>query len=163
MKTLIPLFLLAAVLVSPAVFSQKDAGSSARATREDDGREVVFRYEFKVLARAADFYFIGIDNKNPSDEFLARFRNDVPIVRPISDARHEKKPLATIVDKRTEKDGIIFRTGAIRWTSETHADVEGGYECGDLCDATTGTYGVTRQGDHWVVDSFTPSATSGKS
>ena len=70
--------------------------------------------------------------------------------------RATKRSPSHIVDKKTDKDGIIFRVGAVKWTSETHADVEGGYECGDLCDATEGSYSVTLQGGHWVVDSFTP-------
>lgn len=160
MKTLI-LALLASALVAPVALSQKDA-RPATSSKEDDVREAVFRYEFKAVNRQADFYFIGVDNKNPSEEFLARFRDDVPIVRPISDARHEKKPVPSIVDKKTDKDGIIFRVGAVKWNSETHADVEGGYECGDLCDATEGSYSVTLQGGHWVVDSFTPASGAAK-
>jgi hypothetical protein len=162
MKRLISFFLLATVLVLPAVYAQKTSPSPAAGAKDDDVREAVFRYQFKTLDRQADFYFIAVDNKNPNDEFLARFRDDVPVVKPISDARHEKKPVPSIVDKKTEKDGIIFRVGAIKWTSDTHAEVEGGYECGDLCDATNGTYSVTLQNGHWIVDSFTPSS-SGKS
>jgi|ERR1700683_2092995 len=160
MKTLI-LALLATTLLVPAARSQKDTHLT-NSSKDDDVREAVFRYEFKAVNRQADFYFIGVDNKNPSEEFLARFRDDVPLVRPISDARHEKKPVPTIVDKKTDKDGIIFRVGAVRWTSDTHADVEGGYECGDLCDATEGSYSLTLQGGHWVVDSFTPATGDAK-
>ncbi len=160
MKTLI-LALFATTLLAPAVRPQKDTHQT-NSSKDDDVREAVFRYEFKAVNRQADFYFIGVDNKNPSEEFLARFRDDVPLVRPISDARHEKKPVPTIVDKKTDKDGIIFRVGAVKWTSDTHADVEGGYECGDLCDATEGSYSLTLQGGHWVVDSFTPATGAAK-
>ena len=90
MKPLI-LALFATTLLAPAVRPQKDTHQT-NSSKDDDVREAVFRYEFKAVNRQADFYFIGVDNKNPSEEFLARFRDDVPLVRPISDARHEKSP-----------------------------------------------------------------------
>ena len=162
MKRIFVLLLLGVAFVLPSAFAQKDNRAASSSSKEDDVREAVFRYEFKAVNRQADFFFIGINEKNPSDEFMARFRDDIPAVRPISDARHEKKPIPTIVDKKTDKDGIIFRVGAVKWISETRADVEGGYECGDLCDPTNGSYSVSLEGGHWVVGNFTPAASAAK-
>jgi hypothetical protein len=140
--------------IAPVARAQKQAAGPANNEVEDDVREAVFRYQFKSLQVEVSFYFVSVDNKNPGPALLDRFREDQPEVRPASDAKYEKKPVAGFVEKRTDKQGIMFRQGAIRWISENQAEVEASYECGDLCDPVSGTYHLTREGGHWNVSSF---------
>jgi hypothetical protein len=147
--------LVLAALVAPLAGSvQQQSAPAASAQQEEDVREAVFRYQFKTLNFQVAFYFISVENKNPSAAFIDRFRENQPIVRAASEAKFEKKPVQGYVDKRTEKQGIMFRQEAIHWASDTQADVPGSVECGDLCDPTTGVYHVAREGDHWNVASF---------
>lgn len=146
--------LLAALLVPVAGVAQQQPASASSAQQEDDVREAVFRYQFKTLDFQVAFFFISVDNKNPSQAFLDRFRENDPIVRGASDAKFEKKPVQGFVDKHTEKQGIMFRQEAVHWISDTKADVQGGVECGDLCDPATGVYHAERTGGHWDVSSF---------
>ena len=160
------IFVVAVFLALPSLgFAQKQnapapqaqsQNANANAQNEDDVREAVFRYQFKQLTVQVAYYFISIDNKNPESAFLDRFRENSPEVRPAADARYEKKPIPGYVEKRTDKQGIMFRQGAIHWNSETQADVEGGYECGELCDPATGVYHVAHSADGWNVTSFDP-------
>ena len=142
---------------APQAQSQQPAqNANANAQNEDDVREAVFRYQFKELNVQVAYYFISIDNKNPTQAFLDRFRENSPEVRPAADAHFEKKPIPGYVERHNDKQGIMFRQGAIRWNSETQADVEGGYECGDLCDPANGAYHVAHTADGWNVTSFDP-------
>lgn len=154
MRSLITLILLASIAVSPSL--QKNPPDPEHPTRDDDVREAVVRYQFKVINLVVAFHFISVDDKNPSDAFLLRFQDDVPPVRPISEARIIRKPIRSVIDRKTSKEGAIFRVGSIKWTSDVKADVAGGYECGDSCDEKSGVFHVSKQGDHWVVDSFEP-------
>jgi hypothetical protein len=149
-KLLCALFVVALVTV-PLARAQKQAEASSP---DDDLREVVFRYQFKVINLQAGAYFLAVDNKNPSDSLLARFRDNMPVVKSVSDSRTLKKPVVTIVDKKTEQQGVLFRTGRITRSGDANADVEGGYECGDLCDATRGIYHLVRDATGWSVQSF---------
>jgi hypothetical protein len=99
-----------------------------------------------------------VDDKNPSDAFLLRFQDDDPPVRPVSEARIVRKPMRGVIDRKTSKEGAIFRVGSIKWISDMKADVDGGYQCGDSCDEKSGVFHVSKQGDHWVVDSFDPAS-----
>jgi hypothetical protein len=149
--------LILVALIAPLAGSarqQQQSTPSGSAQQEEDVREAVFRYQFKTLDFQVAFYFIAVDNKNPSQAFIDRFRENQPIVRGASEAKFEKKPIPGYVDKRTEKQGIMFRQEAIHWNSDSQAEVQGEIECGDLCNPSTGVYHVAREGDHWTVTSF---------
>ena len=148
---------LAAQLIPSAGMAQQSAAPAAGAQQDEDVREAVFRYQFKTLDFQVAFYFISVDNKNPTPAFLDRFRENQPAVRGVSDAKFEKKPIPGYVDKHSEKQGVMFRQEAIHWVSDTQADVQGSVECGDLCNPASGVYHVARSGDHWSVASFDPS------
>jgi hypothetical protein len=151
MKRLFPALAVLALVTIPLARAQKQAEASSP---DDDLREVVFRYQFKAINLQAGAYFLAVDNKNPSDALLARFRDNMPVVKSVSDSRTLKKPVVTIVDKKTEQQGVLFRTGRITRSGDAKADVEGGYECGDLCDAARGTYHLVRDATGWSVQSF---------
>jgi hypothetical protein len=153
MRRLILLSLLLAAMAA-ALPAQKAGDESARAAQEDDIRETVFRYQFKNAEISAAYHFIAVDEKNPTEAFLKRFKDDYPPVRPLSESRIEKKPIRTVVDKKDEQGGIIFHVGHIKWVSDVKADVEGSYDCGDNCEGASGTYHAVKQDGHWGVDSF---------
>ena len=148
------MLMIAALLAPLAGFARPQNAPAANAQTEEDVREAVFRYQFKSLDLRVAFFFISVDGKNPSAAFLDRFRDHDPVVRVASDAKFEKKPIQNYVEKHTEKQGIMFRQEAIRWVSDTQADVQGSVECGDLCNPATGVYHVARTGNQWTVSSF---------
>lgn len=148
------LFSLLLAAMAAALTAQKAGDESARAAQEDDIRETVFRYQFKNAEISAAYHFIAIDDKNPTEAFLRRFKDNDPPVRPLSDSRIEKKPIRTVVSKKDEQGGIIFRVGQIKWISDVKADVQGSYDCGDNCEGASGTYHTVKQDGRWAVDSF---------
>ncbi len=143
-----------------ALSPQKSADDTARGAQEDDVREAVFRYQFKNIGLNATYHFIAVDDKNPSDAFLKRFKDDDPPVRPISESHVEKKPIRTVVSKKDGQSGIIFNVGRVKWVSDVKSDVEGSYECGDNCEGASGTYHAVKQDGHWTVESFDASKKS---
>jgi hypothetical protein len=160
MRRLIFFALLLAAVAAAALPAQKNAGESPRPAEDDDVREAVFRYQFHNAGISLAYHFIAIDDKNPSDAFLRRFKDDDPPVRPISESRIEKKPIRTVVSKKDGQNGIIFRVGRIKWVSDAKADVEGNFECGDNCTGATGVYHAVKQDGHWTVESFSPAEKS---
>jgi len=157
MRRLLVLGLILAASVA-AKTAPKGAGNASQPARDDDVREAVFRYQFRNTGLSVAIHFIAVDGKNPSDAFLKRFRDDDPPVRPISESRVEKKPIRTVVDKKSGQSGIIFRVGTIKWISGEKADVEGSYECGDNCTGAAGVYHAVLQDGHWTVESFDAAA-----
>lgn len=158
MKRFAAFFFLASIVAAPLAFAQKPADS---ATQDDDIREAVFRYQFKAINLQAGSYFLAIDNKNPSDGLLARFRDNLPVVKGVSESRVLKKPVVTIVDKKNEQQGVLFHADRIT-RDAAKAEVEGGYECGDLCEAVHGTYHLVKDAGAWIVQSFDAAPKSSK-
>ena len=158
MRRIISLLLLYGLAALPGI-AQKPADSNSQ---DDDIREAVFRYQFKAINLQAGSYFLAIDNKNPSDALLGRFRDNLPVVKGVSDSRVLKKPVVTIVDKKNEQQGVIFHADRITLAGDK-ADVEGGYECGDLCDVVHGTYHLVKEAGAWVVQGFESSKKPAKS
>lgn len=107
----------------------------------------------KSIARSLNFriFFVEINGKDPSDDFISRFRDIPRIIKKISSTKPEKGP-HTPVDKSTHQRGIIFSADSIRWSSKDSAKVEGGYYCGGLCAAEI-TFKVRRENGKWVVKS----------
>lgn len=152
MKSFLILLLLATFAAPP--MTQKGESESPRTAQEENIHEAVFRYQFAHVELIFAYHFIAIDGKNPSEEFLQRFRDNDPPVRPISEAERVKKPMKMVVSKDDQKQGVIFYVGPVKWISDTKADVEGRFECGDTCDELSGVYHVSLQDGHWVVASF---------
>jgi hypothetical protein len=55
-----------------------------------------------------------------------------------------------VVDKDTGKSGLIFSVGAIKWISDTEAEVSGGYYEAGLS-SSGNVYFVKRRDGKWVV------------
>ena len=154
MRQLVFFTLLLAAAAAAALPAQKAADDASRAAQEDDVREAVFRYQFRNAGVNLAYHFIAVDDKNPSDAFVKRFKDDDPPVRPISESKVEKKPIRTVVSKKDGQNGIIFRVGHIRWISDTKVDVDGSYDCADNCQGASGVYHAVKQDGHWIVESF---------
>ena len=94
---------------------------------------------------------------------LQRFHGEQPPVLPVSESEKLKKPMKLVQNRNDFKQGVLFNQGQIKWISDTKADVDGSFECGDICDEASGVYHVSRQDNKWVVDSFDVAPAAGKS
>lgn len=161
MKAILVSVLMAAFVAAPAL--QKNAGEPSRADQEDNLREAVFHYQFKSFELLVAYHFISVNGKNPSAAMLQRFHGEQPPVLPVSEAEKLKKPMKLIQNRNDYKQGVLFNQGQIKWISDTKADVDGSFECGDICDEAAGVYHASRQDNKWVVDSFDVTPAAGKS
>jgi hypothetical protein len=159
-KALLISFLIAAAVVAPA--SQKNSGDSSRGAQEDDIRETVYRYQIKNFDLIVAYHFIAVNGKNPPSAVLQHFHGEQPPVLPVSEAERIKKPMRQIQNRNDFKQGVLFNQGQIKWISDTKADVEGGFECGDICDEASGVYHVSKSEGKWVVESFDAAAAPAK-
>jgi|CZKC01.1.fsa_nt_gi hypothetical protein len=160
MKAILICVLMAGFVAAPA--SQKNAGESPRSEQEDNIREAVFRYQFKNFELLVAYRFISVYGKNPSAAMLQRFHGEQPPVLSVSESEKIKKPMKLIQNRNDYKQGALFNQGQIKWISDTKADIDGNFECGDICDEASGVYHASRQENKWVVDSFDASATAAK-
>lgn len=151
-KGLLISVLLAAMAVAPA--PQKNSNEPSRAAQEDDIREAVYKYQIKNFDLIVAYHFIAVNGKNPPAAVLQRLHGLQPPVLPVSEAEKIKKPMRQIQNRNDFKQGALFNQGQIKWISDTKADVEGGFECGDICDEASGVFHVSRTENKWVVDSF---------
>jgi hypothetical protein len=169
-------WLLVAVLITlrpscTCALAQDRSPVSGRGTQEDDIRAAVIRYQMlkwigdiekdereakndadRQAAKEYSFqiFFISINDKDPSDAFVARF-GDIPRqVKKGSQVVTNPSLSRRILDQETHQPGIVFGADAIRWRSPDSVDVEGGYYCGSLC-ASGETFTVRRQEGTWVV------------
>jgi len=88
---------------------------SNRAKAEDDIREAVFRYQMDHYKSGV--YFLAIDNHDPSNSFMGRFKGCKPPVKKLSEAKFESKGPSTR-DKKTGAKGVILKSWDIRWLSD---------------------------------------------
>jgi hypothetical protein len=151
-KGLLISVLLAAMAAAPA--PQKNSNETSRTAQEDDIREAVYRYQIKNFDLVVAYHFIAVNGKNPPAAVLQRFHGQQPPVLPVSEAEKIKKPMRQIQNRNDFKQGALFNQGPIKWISDTKADVEGGFECGDICDEASGVFHVSKTENKWVVDSF---------
>jgi hypothetical protein len=137
-------------------YAQSVTEPRARTGAEEDIREVVLRYQIlswggdadkveKNAATANDkaiagrlnprVYFISVNGKDPTDEFLKRLQDIPRNLKKASQAKQTKRFPGWVVDKKTKAPGIVFSANEIRWRSDDEVEVEGGYHCGGLCAA----------------------------
>lgn len=122
--------------------------TSNAATKEDDIREAVLRFQIRNHDKTARICFVRIKSGDPSASFLARFSGSERPVKNRSEARIDSSGL--VVDKNTGTRGVILAQDEIRRIDENALEVNGNYLCGSLCGAG-GTYQLRREGEHWVV------------
>jgi hypothetical protein len=128
--------------------------ATQNAQAEDDIREAVFRYMFEHRATQQQPYtnafFIAIEkDKDPSDEFMNRFKRQKPVVKKLSQATYSKDT-GMIVDKEAGGGGIRYTVGAVKWINEKEARLEGGYYVAMLF-AGGCEYRIVLEGEKWVV------------
>jgi hypothetical protein len=160
------------LLVSSCALSQVAPASSSKSADEDDIYALVIQSQMeqwvrdgdkseaeaktksdKSIAKFLNFrtFFVEVNGKDPSNEFLARFHNIPRTVKKVSDAIPEKVP-HTPVDRATNHMGIIFSAEKLRWIDKDSVEVEGGYYCGGLCAAGI-TFRVKRENGKWRIKS----------
>lgn len=121
---------------------------------EDDVREAVFRYQFEFNVsggrESASAFFLSFEEgEDPEPEFLHRFADHRPAVKPVSASTLEPGT-AQILDQSTGLPGLIFRIDEIRWLSDDQVEVDGGYD--EASESATGnTYCVIKESVRWVV------------
>jgi hypothetical protein len=113
-------------------------------TKTTSDRSIAKRLNFKI-------FFVSINGKDPSDEFINRFQDIPRSIRKLSSVEHSKTA-RTPLDKTTHLTGIIFDVEKLRWLDRDSAEVNGGYYCGGLCAAGI-TFTVRRENGKWVVKS----------
>jgi len=149
-------FLAISALASLDTRAQDSREDSRRAAQENDIREVVLRYQMlswssdgdriennaandgdKAIARRLNsrVYFLSLQGKDPTDEFLKRFQDIPRTIKKASEGKQTKRFPGWVVDKKTKQPGIVFSANEIRWTKDDEVEVEGGYHCGGLCAA----------------------------
>jgi hypothetical protein len=169
-KTMVVSCITIACFLSPS-YCQRPAVDT-RSADEQDILAVVIRHEMEEWVHQGDkneaeaktksdqsiaqtlnyrIFFISIKGKDPSDEFINRFRDIPRSIRKASSVEPSKSP-RTPVDKTTYLTGIIFDAENLRWLDKDSAEVEGGYYCGGLCAAGI-TFTLQRENGIWVVKS----------
>ncbi len=112
----------------------------------------VVRYQVATWTLGADSYCIKIKGVDADGKLLHSLKGLA--VKPASDCLQVKKKFdMVVIDKHSKKKSVIFGAGNIRWTSETTADVEGGYLCGSQC-MSGGVYHVVKDDGQWKVIKF---------
>lgn len=114
--------------------------------------QAVIRYQVATWTLGADSYCIQIKGADPDGKFLRSLK---PLdLKPGSDCLKVKKKFdMVVIDKHSKKKSVLFGAGNIRWTSETSADVDGGYLCGSQC-MSGGVYHVVKEDGQWKVIKF---------
>jgi len=122
----------------------RDGDKSEAEAKSESDKAIAQHLNFKV-------FFIEIQGKDPSDDFISRFSDLPRVIKKISSEKPAKGP-HTPVDKPSGRTGIIFSVDSIRWQSKDLAEVEGGYYCGGLCAAGI-TFTVERANGKWLIKS----------
>lgn len=136
-----PLAILTGILAFVCNSSSDAAGKPRDAANVADIQEAVFRHQFKknfsAVQQKAKAYFLSIDGKDPKPDFLKRFEEHKPSVRPGSQFK--------------EREGLWFRITEIKWIDDNTVEVRGGYyEHGTS--ASRNLYRVVRKSGKWRVE-----------
>ena len=79
---------------------------------------------------------------------MKRFAGNKPPVKMVSECHAPADK--GVVDKKSGERGLIFNTGAIKWISDTEAEMEGGYYEGVLSSSGS-TYYLKKVDGKWKV------------
>lgn len=129
--------------------------SLPRTEMEDDVREAVLRAQFEHFTRGIGFevarYYLSsvrvrelrpgagprkpgeihpppLRGKDPDAEFMARFEEDIPPVKGVSQCTNEGT--WSVRDRTTGEKGCVFWTGEITWAGATEVEAEAGQDVG---------------------------------
>lgn len=120
----------------------KEGEKNAAEAKTEDDKAIAQRLNFEI-------FFVSVEGKDPTDDFIDRFRDIPRTIKKASSEEPNKGP-HTPVDKSTHRTGIIFSADTIRWLSDNSAEVKGGYYCGGLCAAGI-TFKVKRENGKWII------------
>lgn len=124
----------------------------SRQSNEADIYEAVFRHQFDHNAsgqqKNANVYCLSVGEANvdPTSELVERFAGNIPPVRKASECAVK----GGVADRRSGKQGLMFRVTNIIWMSSRVVMVSGGYYEGVLS-ASGNTYTVEQLNGKWVV------------
>jgi len=121
----------------------KSSDKNEAEAKDDDDKAIAKRLNFKI-------FFVSVEGQDPSDEFMARFKDVPRIVKKLSGSEIGKVQRMPVVDKSSGERGIIFLANKVHWRSKDSADVEGGYHCNGLCGAGL-RFRVKRKNGKWIV------------
>ncbi len=153
-------------------FAQGSPAKSLRTEQEENIREAVIRIQMERWYHAYDeqehkakeqwerdharkmnfrVFLVSVNGKDPSAEFLARFKSIPRQIKKGSLGYFEKEPSpGWLHDRESHRRAIEFNVGTITWRSEYSAEIDGGYYCGGLC-AARYLFKVQWVGNSWVV------------
>lgn len=139
--------ILAAVTLFILVSCSTD--NSSQATK-DDIRESIFRYQFRMEA----IYCISVEqNKDPSKEFMERFKNHNPPVKPGSEcsiAYDQGDRPGRVIDRKSGKNAISYSINSIKLKVWKRAEVVASWARGGLW-GESHRYLLKYQNGNWVV------------
>jgi hypothetical protein len=136
-----------------SLHSSQNKQNEQKERSETDLLEAVLRYQFAHQATQQSPYtkviFISVEKKDPSKILLKRFRAERLPVKNISQASY-MTDTGAVWDKRTKAGGLAYNVGAVKWISDTEAEVEASYYVSMLF-AGGCRYRVIREDGRWVV------------
>ena len=150
-----------ALMILFGLFTQSCFAANKKTAAEEDIREAVIRTqihewdkiiespEVKTGKANQEIFFISINHKDPTDEFVRRFKDIPRIVKKLSSSKIVGRSLA-VVDRATGQPGRILSADRIHWLSNESVTVEGGYHCGGVCGGQI-TFTLQKQNNKWVV------------
>lgn len=169
------LYLFVLLLLLPPTVRCQDAASQKRAA-EENIRETVIRKQIEDWYRNGDkseaaargttgeaitkelnfkAFFVSINGKDPSDDFIKRLRNIPRTIKKVSRSRAGKRWRTAVLDRATGRRGIVFSANDIRWLSKDQVEVKGGYYCDSMC-AAAKVFDVHLENGRWVVEGEPP-------
>ena len=114
----------------------------------DNIREAVFRHQFQHNAsgqqQLAHAYFLSVEDGDPDDKFMERFKDHQPTVKKNSQAKGEFKK------EGGSLDGLMFHISAITQISPNKVEVAGGYYESGLS-SSGNVYILKRVNNKWIV------------
>ena len=144
-----------AFLMSVCVCSVTLAVLPNRASDEIDIREAVYRYQFRKNGSAqqmdAKRFFLAIRSfpfwTDPHDALIRSFAGSRP---PVGKHSECNRSVEGVFDKKTGERGLVFYTDEVKQTSDTEAEVDGGYfEDGES--SSINTYYLKKIEGRWQV------------
>jgi hypothetical protein len=135
-RSLATILLLLSFLPLQLAVGQSPNDVVKKSEREDQVREALIYYLARGWTGNDRVFFVSIEGRDPSDEFLLRLKklkNPIKKVSESKDVPEEKGFFSHVKDKATDRPGVVFSVGKIVWVSKNRAEVEGSYRCGSLC------------------------------
>jgi len=146
MRLILPAFFLLGYVVTISC----NAGKVVQVSDEDIA-EVVFRFQIERCYESSPpkVYFLSLKRNNPTDDFMARFKDSKSPVRKRSQMTGE------FIDAESGERGIVVSVEKLSSISDTEFKVEGGCVAGGL-NGYGFIYSVIRERGTWKVKGSRP-------